>query len=153
MSTINNKSIDVDIASITGLETYKGLYYFYPDLFSYISDPLQPTEYFKNLVAGVIMNTGLSFNEAGIQINNNLTQLAKGEDPNNYRMIEPLVESSYSIKYLNRTFIENALLITIVVFLSFWILWYLYKVGFYNYLFNTYDGLVCYDCPSIFDRI
>lgn len=153
MSTINNKSIDVDIASITGLETYKGLYYFYPDLFSYISDPLQPTEYFKNLVAGVITNTGLSFNEAGIQINSNLTQLAKGEDPDNYRMIQPLIESSYAIKYLNRTFIENALLITIVVFLSFWILWYLYKVGFYNYLFNTYDGLVCYDCPSIFDKI
>jgi hypothetical protein len=153
MSTINNKSIDVDVASITGLETYKGLYYFYPDLFSYISDPLQPTEYFKNLVAGVITNTGLSFNEAGIQINNNLTQLAKGEDPDNYRMIQPLIESSYAIKYLNRTFIENALLITIVVFLSFWILWYLYKVGFYNYLFNTYDGLICYDCPSIFDKI
>ena len=153
MSTINNKSIDVDIASITGLETYKGLYYFYPDLFSYISDPLQPTEYFKNLVAGVITNTGLSFNEAGIQINDNLIQLAKGEDPTNYRMIEPLVDSSYPIKYLNRTFIENALLITIVVFLSFWILWYLYKVGFYSYLFNTYDGLICYDCPSIFDRI
>jgi hypothetical protein len=153
MSTINNKSIDVDVASITGLETYKGLYYFYPKLFSYISDPLQPTEYFKNLVAGVITNTGLSFNEAGIQINNNLIQLAKGHDPDNYKMIEPLINSSYPIKNLNRTFIENAFLITIVVFLSFWILWYLYKVGFYNYLFNTYDGLVCYDCPSIFDRI
>ena len=153
MSTINNKSIDVDIASITGLETYKGLYYFYPELFSYISDPLQPTEYFKNLVAGIITNTGLSFNEAGIQINTNLIQLAKGEEPNNYRMIEPLIDSSYPIKYLNKTFTENAILITIVIFLSFWILWYLYKVGFYNYLFNTYDGLVCYDCPSIFDRI
>jgi len=153
MSTINNKSIDIDIASITGLETYKGLYYFYPDLFSYISDPLQPTEYFKNLVAGVITNTGLDFNEAGIQINSNLIQLARGDDPDNYRMIEPLINSSYPIKNLNRTFIENALLITIVVFLSFWILWYLYKVGFYNYLFNTYDGLVCYDCPSIFDRL
>lgn len=153
MSTINNKSIDVDIASITGLETYKGLYYFYPELFSYISDPLQPTEYFKNLVAGVITNTGLDFNEAGIQINQNLIQLAKGEDPDNYRMIEPLIDSSYPIKYLNKTFTENAILITIVIFLSFWILWYLYKVGFYNYLFNTYDGLVCYDCPSIFDRI
>ena len=31
MKTLNNKPVDIDIASITGLETYKGLYYFYPD--------------------------------------------------------------------------------------------------------------------------
>ena len=36
MTTLNNKPIDIDIASITGLETYKGLYYFYPNLYSYI---------------------------------------------------------------------------------------------------------------------
>ncbi len=153
MTTLNNKPVDIDIASITGLETYKGLYYFYPDLYSYISDPLQPTEYFKSLVSGVILNTGLSFNEAGVQIYENLSALAKGLDPTDYRMIEPLVDSSYSVKNLNRTFIENAILVTLVIFLSIWILWYLYKVGFFQYLFNSYDGLVCYDCPSIFDRI
>ena len=153
MTTLNNKPVDIDIASITGLETYKGLYYFYPDLYSYISDPLQPTEYFKSLVSGVILNTGLSFNEAGLQIYENLSAIAKGLDPTDYRMIEPLIDSSYSVKNLNRTFIENAILITLVIFLSIWILWYLYKVGFFQYLFNSYDGLVCYDCPSIFDRI
>lgn len=153
MTTLNNKPVDIDIASITGLETYKGLYYFYPNLYSYISDPLQPTEYFKSLVSGVVLNSGLSFNEAGIQIYENLSDITKGLEPNNYRMVEPLLDSSYPIKYLNRTFTENAILITLVVFLSIWILWYLYKVGFFQYLFNSYDGIVCYNCPSIFDMI
>jgi hypothetical protein len=153
MTTLNNKPVDIDIASITGLETYKGLYYFYPDLYSYISDPLQPTEYFKSLVSGVILNTGLSFNEAGTQIYENLSAIVKGIEPDNYRMVEPLLDSSYSIKYLNRTFTENAILVTLVIFLSVWILWYLYKVGFFQYLFNSYDGIACYNCPSIFDII
>jgi hypothetical protein len=153
MTTLNNKPVDIDIASITGLETYKGLYYFYPDLYSYISDPLQPTEYFKSLVSGVVLNSGLSFNEAGIQIYENLSAITKGLEPDNYRMVQPLIDSSYPIKYLNRTFTENAILITLVIFLSVWILWYLYKVGFFQYLFNSYDGITCYNCPSIFDII
>jgi hypothetical protein len=153
MTTLNNKPVDIDIASITGLETYKGLYYFYPNIYSYISDPLQPTEYFKSLVSGVILNSGLTFDEAGIQIYENLSAIAKGLEPNNYRMVEPLIDSSYPIKYLNRTFTENAILITLVLFLSFWILWYLYKVGFFQYLFNNYDGIACYNCSSIFDII
>jgi hypothetical protein len=152
MSTLQNNPIDVDISQITGLETYKGLYYFYPNLYSYINDPLQPTEYFKNYVAGVIENTGLSFDEAGIQIKENLIAEANETSPPNRRMIEPLIDSSYPVYHLNRTFTENAIFITLVVFLSFWIIWYLYNVGFFRYVFNSYDGIACYNCPSIFDK-
>jgi len=152
MSTIQNKSIDIDISQITGLETYKGLYYFYPELYSYISDPLDPTDYFKNLVSGVVLNTGLSFEEAGLQIQSNLESLAKGEEPENLRMIQDLIDSSYPVEHMNRTWVENAILITVVVFLSFWVIWYMYKVGFFNYIFNMNDGIACHTCPSIFDR-
>ena len=43
MSYTPNNTIDIDISKVTGLETYKGVYYFYTNLYSYISDPLQPT--------------------------------------------------------------------------------------------------------------
>jgi hypothetical protein len=153
MTSLQNNPIDKRISELTGLETYKGLYYYYPNLYSYITDPLQPTEYFKNLVAGVIFNTGLGFDEAGVQIYQNLEQLAKEETPDNYRMIQDLLDTSYAVKYTNRTFIENAILVTLVIFLSFWIFWYLYKVEFFQYLFNNYDGIVCYTCPSVFDKL
>jgi hypothetical protein len=153
MSYTPNNTIDIDISKVVGLETYKGLYYYYPHLYSYISDPLQPTEYFKNLVSQVVVNTGLSFDEAGVEIQNNLEHIVKGEEPDNYRMVEPLINSSYPVKNMNRTFTENAILVTLVIFLSFWIIWYLYKVNFFEYLFNMKDGIACYECPSIFDRI
>lgn len=147
-----NKTIDIDISQITGLETYKGLYYFYPDLYTYISDPLQPTEYYKNLVSGVILNTGLSFNEAGIEIRKNLQSLALGKEPENLRMVSELLNSSYPVKNMNKTFVENAILITVVVLLTIWIVWYLYKAGFFQYIFNKEDGIACYNCPSVFDK-
>jgi hypothetical protein len=153
MSYTPNNTIDIDISKVVGLETYKGLYYYYPDLYSYINDPLQPTEYFKNLVSQVVLNTGLSFEEAGVEIQNNLERIVKGEEPDNYRMVEPLLDSSYPVKYMNRTFTENAILVTLVIFLSFWVIWYLYKVNFFDYLFNVKDGITCHECPSIFDRI
>ncbi len=153
MSYTANDKLDVDISQVTGLETYKGLYYFYPNLYTYISDPLQPTEYYKDLVSQVIVNTGFTFDEAGIQIRNNLEAIAEGKEPNNYRMVEPLINSSYSVKYMNNTFTENAILVTVVIILSFWVIWYLYKVQFFDYLFNIKDGITCYNCPSIFDKI
>jgi len=153
MSYTPNNTIDIDISKVVGLETYKGLYYYYPELYSYISDPLQPTEYFKNLVSQVVTNTGLTFEEAGIEIQNNLESIVKGYEPANYRMVEPLIDSSYPVKYMNRTFTENAILVTLVIFLSFWVIWYLYKVHFFEYLFNIKDGIACYECPSIFDKI
>jgi hypothetical protein len=153
MSYTPNNTIDIDISKVVGLETYKGLYYYYPNLYSYINDPLQPTEYFKNLVSQVVINTGLNFEEAGVEIQNNLERIVKGEEPDNYRMVEPLLDSSYAVKYMNRTFTENAILVTVVIFLSFWIIWYLYKVNFFDYLFNIKDGISCYECPSIFDKI
>ena len=153
MSYTPNNTIDIDISKVVGLETYKGLYYYYPELYSYISDPLQPTEYFKNLVSQVVTNTGLTFEEAGIEIQNNLESIVKGDEPANYRMVEPLIDSSYPVKYMNRTFTENAILVTLVIFLSFWVIWYLYKVHFFEYLFNMKDGIACYECPSIFDKI
>jgi len=153
MSTIQNKTIDIDISQVTGLETYKGLYYFYPNLYSYISDPLQPTEFFKNLVSQVIINSGLSFDEAGIEIQSNLESIAKGEEPQNLRMVQDLIDSSYPVKNMNRTTMETVILITLVVFISFWIIWYLYKVKFFEYIFNMQDGIACYTCPSIFDKL
>ena len=36
MSYTANDKLDVDISQVTGLETYKGLYYFYPNLMVYI---------------------------------------------------------------------------------------------------------------------
>ena len=153
MTSLQNNPTDKRISELTGLETYKGLYYYYPNLYSYITDPLQPTEYFKNLVSGVILNTGLSFDEAGVQIYQNLESLANEETPDNYRMIQDLLDTSYAVNYTNRTFIENAILVTLVIFLSFWIFWYLYKVDFFSYLFNTYDGIVCYSCPSVWDKL
>jgi hypothetical protein len=153
MSTIQNKTIDIDISQVTGLETYKGLYYFYPNLYSYISDPLQPTEYFKKLVSQVIINTGLSFAEAGIEIQSNLESIAKGNEPQNLRMVQDLIDSSYAVKNMNRTTMETIILVTLVVFISFWIIWYLYNVKFFEYIFNMQDGIACYNCPSIFDKI
>ena len=153
MSYTANDKLDIDVSQVIGLETYKGLYYFYPNLYTYINDPLQPTEYYKDLVSQVIVNTGFTFEEAGIQIRNNLESIASGTEPNNYKMVEPLINSSYSVKYMNRTFIENAILVTVVIILSFWIIWYLYKVQFFDYLFNIKDGLTCYNCPSIFYKI
>lgn len=144
---------DKKISQITGLETYKGLYYYYPNLYTYISDPLQPTEYFKSLVAETIIQTSLPFDEAGIAIRNNLLQLADEEEPSNPSMVKDLVNSSYPVQHLNRTFVENAIMVTVVIFLSFWVFWYLYKVEFFSYIFNTYDGIVCHNCPSIFDKL
>jgi hypothetical protein len=148
-----NKTIDIAISQVTGLETYKALYYFYPNLYYYISDPLQPTEYFKNLVSQVITNTGLSFAEAGIEIQSNLESIAKGVEPQNLRIVQDLIDSSYPVKNMNRTTSQNILLILIVLFLSFWIIWYLYKVKFFEYIFNMKDGIACYYCPSIFDKL
>lgn len=153
MSTIQNKTIDIDISQVTGLETYKGLYYFYPKLYSYISDPLQPTEYFKNLVSQVVINSGLTFDEAGIEIQSNLESIAKGEEPQNLRLVQDLIDSSYAVKNMNRTTMETVFLVTLVVFISFWIIWYLYKVKFFEYIFNMQDGIACYACPSIFDKL
>jgi len=148
-----NKNFDISISQVTGLETYKALYYFYPKLYYYISDPLQPTQYFKNLVSQVITNTGLSFNEAGIEIRSNLESIALGQEPQNIRMVQDLLDSSYPVKNMNRTSSQNIILILLVVFLSFWIVWYLYKIQFFEYLFNMKDGIACYNCPSIFDKI
>jgi hypothetical protein len=148
-----NKTIDISISQVTGLETYKALYYFYTKLYNYISDPLQPTQYFKNLVSQVITNTGLPFDEAGIEIRSNLESIALGKEPQNIRMIQDLLDSSYPVKNMNRTSSQNIILILLVVFLAFWIIWYFYKIGFFEYIFNMKDGIACYHCPSIFDKI
>lgn len=144
--------IDIKISKLTGLETYKALYYYWPELYSYISDPLVPTKYYVNLMANTVISTGYSFDKAGIEIRNNLVMLANDEIPNDYEIIEPLLNSSYKVENLHSTTAETLILVFLVVFLSFWIIWYLHQVGFWNHLFGD-EGIACYECSSIFDRI
>lgn len=150
--TSNNQN-DISIADLVGLETYKALYTMWPNLYGYISDPLTPTMYFSTLVSGVVATSGLTYANAGSIIHDTLLSLANNEQVSNenYTLVQPLLSSSYSIKYLNDTFWENAIWISVTVFLAFFIIWYLYVVGFWGMLFNLNNGIVCYECPSIFD--
>ena len=150
-------SKDVEISQIVGLETYKALYSLWPNLYTYISDPMNPKQYYLSLVLGVVASSGLSFDDAGLQIRNTLILLIDKtiddlEEPDRSLVIK-LVDSSYKIIYLKNTFWENVIWISVTVLLGFWIIWYLYAVGFWNYIFNPYDGLACYDCDSIFEKI
>lgn len=144
--------VDIAISKLTGLETYKALYYYWPELYSYISDPLVPTKYYVNLMANTVNNSGYSFSIAGEIIRQNLVSLTKDEEPSNYEIIQPLLDSSYKVNNLNPTNSETFFLVFIVVLLGFWVIWYLYKIGFWNHLFGD-EGVACYECPSIFDRI
>ena len=146
---------DVKISELVGLETYKGLYAIYPNIYSYISDPLIPTNYYTTLVQGVIANSGMSKTDAGNVIYETLTKIVNDETPEsqNLILVSPLIDSSYTIKNLNYTTWENVIWISIVVLLSFWIIWYLFEIGFWSYLFNSIDGIACYNCRSIFDLI
>ena len=141
---------NVKISKIVGLETYKALYSMWPHLYTYISDPLVPTTYFVSLVETVISNSGLSFEQAGVLINQILTDMVNEKEvsTDNAILVEPLLDSSYPIKNLRYTFWENVIWISVVVILSFWIIWYLYRVGFWSYVFNE---TICYDCMSVFD--
>ena len=143
---------DIEISQLTGLETYKALYYYWPELYSYISDPLVPTKYYVNLMANTVISTGYSFEKAGSEIRKNLEMLANGETPIDYEIIQPLLDSSYKVNNLNSTPAETYILVFFVVFLSFWVIWYLYQVGFWTHLFGD-EGIACYECSSIFDRI
>lgn len=147
--------IDVKISDLVGLETYKALYFQWKDLYSYISDPLVPTKYFSDLVSGVVASSELSFVDAGIIIKETLTRLVNQEEitKENAVLVSSLVGSSYKIENLNSTPWENIIWISVVVFLSFWVIWYLYAIGFWDLIFNLDDGIACYDCPSIFDRL
>ena len=144
--------IDIEISKLTGLETYKALYYYWPDLYSYISDPLVPTKYYVNLMANTVNASGYNFNQAGEIIRQNLVALTQNKTPDNYEIIQPLLNSSYKVNNLNATDAETFFMVFIVVLLGFWVIWYLYKVGFWNHLFGD-EGVACYECPSIFDRI
>lgn len=147
--------IDIKISNLVGLETYKALYQLWPTLYSYISDPLKPTQYFVSLVLGVVASSGLSFEVAGNTIRDTLVDLVNDKviSKENEVLVSSLIESSYSVKNLNSTFWENFIWISVTVFLSFWIIWYLYLVGFWSYIFNGIDGIYCYECPSIYDKI
>jgi hypothetical protein len=149
-----SNATDIEISYLVGLETYKGLYFYYPNLYSYISYDLYPSNYYRSLVAGVIATSGLSYELAGETIRNTLIQLCKNETPSeaNYSLVLPLIQSSYKIVNLKQTPLENFLWISITIFLATFIIVYLYYVNFWNYLFNNVDGIACYECPSIFDR-
>lgn len=146
---------DILIANLTGLETYKALYKIWPELYSYISHPLEPTNYFLTLVNGIIATSGFSLETIGPIIRTSLLNLAKNIpiSTENYTLVYPLINSSYTIKYLNDTPVENAIWISVTVFLGFFILWYLYVVGFWSFIFNSVDGVACYGCPSVFDKL
>lgn len=144
--------IDIEISKLVGLETYKALYYYYPDLYSYISDPLVPTKYYVNLLANTVNNSGYNFEEAGVNIRKNLVMIVENETPENLEIVQPLLDSSYKINNLKATDSETFFVVFIVVLLGFWTIWYCYKIGFWNHLFGN-EGISCYECPSIFDRV
>jgi len=148
----SHNELDIEISKVTGLETYKALYYYWPDLYTYISDPLVPTQYYISLMANTVISTGYTFETAGLEIRKNLELYASGEDPENFEIIQPLIDSSYKVENLKSTTAETLILVFFVTFLAFWIIWYLYKVGFWTHLFGD-QGIACYECPSIFDRI
>jgi hypothetical protein len=151
--TLDNN--DVEISKLVGLETYKALYALYPNLYSYISNPLVPTNYFVTLVSGVITNSTVSFDQAGQLIYDTLVSLTRDQEvaPENLVLVTPLLNSSYTIKNLSYTNWENIIWITITIFLAFFIIWYLYVVGFWTKLFDSEYGIACYDCPSMFDMV
>ncbi len=146
---------DILIANLVGLETYKALYKIWPALYSYISYPLEPTNYFLTIVNGIVASSGFSLEGIGPVIRNTLLGIAKNNNVSveNYILVQPLINSSYTIKYLNDTPTENLIWILVTVFLAFFIIWYLYVVGLWSLLFNPIDGVTCYDCTSIFDKL
>jgi hypothetical protein len=169
---------DIEISKLVGLETYKALYTLYPNLYSYISDPLTPTLYFTDLVQGVVASSGLTYEKAGEEIYScleNYVSLTRLESKHEitgdakiltlnitYKkelnsfcepLIEPLIKSSFPVENLNPTFWENALWIILATFLAFFIVFYLYTIGFFHFVFNEQDGIACLDCKSMFDYI
>jgi hypothetical protein len=145
--------IDYNISLVVGLETYKALYVNWPSLYSYISYPLVPTNYYNSLVLGVISSSGLNYDESGFKIKNVLTDYIKDIpiSENDKALINPLLNSSYPIKNLNSTPWEIFIWISISIFLITFILFYFYYVGGVSYIFGN-DGISCYNCPSIFDK-
>jgi len=150
----NANITDVKIAELVGLETYKALYFNWPELYSYINYTLEPTNYFLTLVNGVVASSGLSFDLAGTTIRTTLANISQGIEVSNqdYTLVESLIESSYKVKYLDNTPLENAIWILVTIFLAFFLVWYLYRIGFWSFILNEYDGVTCYSCTSIFDR-
>jgi len=146
---------DILIANLVGLETYKALYKIWPGLYAYISYPLEPTNYFLTLVNGIIATSGFSLETSGTLIRTTLLNIAKNISvpSQDYILIQPLINSSYTIKYLNDTSIENTIWICVTIFLAFFIIWYLYVVGLWGFIFNSVDGFACYDCVSVFDKL
>jgi hypothetical protein len=154
-SYTKNKPIDIQISQLVGLETYKALYTLWPQLYSYINDPLIPTNYYNTLVLGVVAASELSFEVAGETIKTTLSNIVNEQpiDQKNQNLVTPLIGSSYPITNLTSTTWENILWISLVVFLSFWVIWYLYAIGFWEMIFNLEDGITCYQCKSIYDYI
>ena len=150
----SNNILDIQISKLVGLETYKALYTRWKSLYSYISYPLDPTNYFVTLVDGVVGVSGFSDEIAGTTIKDILSDLAQDKivTPENYEIVAPLIGSSYPIENLNNTPLQNFLWITLTVFLSLFLIWYLYKIGVWEPIFSNTDGFMCEDCPSVFER-
>jgi len=153
---------DIEISQLVGMETYKALYFYYPNLYSYISYDLDYpiNNHSMNLVGGIISTSGFDFETSGFSIRNGLESLVKSLDlslteskESNQILVEPLIDSSYKIKNFKNTPWENFLWIVITIFLAGFIIIYLYYVNFWGYIFNNIDGIACYDCPSIFQKL
>jgi hypothetical protein len=71
---------DILIANLVGLETYKALYKIWPSLYSYISYPLEPTNYFLTIVNGIVASSGFSLEGIGPVIRNTLLGIAKNNN-------------------------------------------------------------------------
>jgi hypothetical protein len=152
---------DIEISYLVGLETYKALYFYYPSFYKDLSYDMKTSNYFRDLVAGVIASSGLDFNNAGIAIRKGLESMISEtsesfnfeKDPENEILVQPLIKSSYEIKNFVLSPWENFIWIMLTVFLATFIIVYLYYVNFWSYIFNNIDGITCYDCPSIFEKL
>jgi hypothetical protein len=167
------KNKDIEISNLVGLETYKALYFYYPNLYKDLVYDMTTSNYFRDLVGGVIASSSLNFEDAGVAIRSGLESLTPGtksldsrvsetfpgvksldSSESNEILVEPLIDSSYKIENLNNLSPwENFLWIALTVFLATFIIVYLYYVDFWSYIFNNIDGITCYDCPSVFESL
>lgn len=150
----SSKQNDILISNLVGLETYKALYTRWNTLYSAISYPLEPTMYFVTLVDSVVAISGLSNQIAGDTIYEILSKISNEETVTQEEMeiVAYLIGSSYPVENLNNTPLQNFLWISLTIFLSIFIIWYLYRIGAWQSMFSNTEGFICTDCPSIFER-
>ena len=95
--------VDIEISKLIGLETYKALYYYWPDLYSYISDPLVPTKYYVNLMANTVNNSGYNFTQTSSSLQPKIVDSGVLLTKNS----KPTILFNGSSNYMNVPFSQN----------------------------------------------